>query len=261
MKQLRFIWTLLRMRLTHMMVFRLTFFGAFFVDGTMFVIQILMFSVIYGNVESIGGWGQGEMLLFIGTFSLINAVNMLICFFGLNGLPRKIRSGDLDLYITKPINPLLRITFEQIDLGSLPLVLGSIGIIVYSLQFLPPVTPMRLISYMILALFMLVLYSAMQLILRTIPFFVISIGNIEQLEAEIIMLCMKIPGVFFQRGFKLLFYALLPYGIMATIPTQLLTGTTSWDGFAYGVGITVLFTTFALVFWRIGLRHYKSPSS
>ncbi|WKK92725.1 ABC-2 family transporter protein [Clostridioides difficile] len=39
-----------------------------------------MFNSIYSHVDSIGGWQQGEMLIFIGTFSLINAINMTIFF-------------------------------------------------------------------------------------------------------------------------------------------------------------------------------------
>ena len=54
-RQLRLIWMLVRMKLKRMMIVRLSFFGAFFVDGSMFVIQLLVFSAIYGNVNSIGG--------------------------------------------------------------------------------------------------------------------------------------------------------------------------------------------------------------
>lgn len=60
------------------------------------------------------------MILYIGTFSLINAVSMTICFFGLNGIPGKVQSGELDLYLTKPVSPLFRLTFENISPGSIP---------------------------------------------------------------------------------------------------------------------------------------------
>ena len=41
------------------------------------------------------------MVIFIGTFSLVNAVNMVVYFFGVNGISGKIRNGDIDLYLTK----------------------------------------------------------------------------------------------------------------------------------------------------------------
>ena len=98
------------------MVFRFDFFGAFFVDSSLFILQLLMFNSIYSHVDSIGGWQQGEMLIFIGTFSLINAINMTIFFFGIYDIPRKIQEGELDYYITKPLDPLFRLTFENINM-------------------------------------------------------------------------------------------------------------------------------------------------
>jgi ABC-2 type transport system permease protein len=119
----------MKLRLSHLMVFRLSFFGAFFVDSSLFAIQLLMFDVLYGQIESIGGWQRGEMIIFIGTFSLVDALNMCTFFFGLISIPEKIRLGTLDHYITKPASPLLRLSFEQMNPGSLPLIVMILIII------------------------------------------------------------------------------------------------------------------------------------
>jgi len=260
-RQLRLIWMLLKMKLSHMMVFRLSFFGAFFVDGSMFAIQLLVFNAIYSSIDSIGGWTRGEMTVFIGTFSLINALNMVIYFFGVNDIPDKIVSGALDHYLTKPMNPLLRLTFENIDLGSLPLVAASIGIIVYGAgQLAAPVTLPQAAGYVFLVLIMTVLWYDVELLLRTVPFFVSSAKRIDRAE-ELLVLCFKIPGTLFRGAFKVLFYFILPYGIMSTISTQMLAGTLTPAGFAYGTGVVVLFTALALKLWKLGLKHYKSASS
>lgn len=260
-KQARFLWTLLRMRLSHLLVFRLSFFGATFVDGSMFLLQIVMFSSIYAHVDGIGGWGYGEMLVFIGTFSLINALNMVLYFFGINDLPRKIIRGDLDHYLTKPGSPLFRLTFERIDLGSLPLVVLSLAIIAQGAAHLEIVPgPGRILGYAFLVLVMTVLWYDVELILRVAPFFTQSLQSLSQLE-ELLVLSFRLPGVLLRGGYKFLFYFVLPYGIMATLPTQTLAGTLSPGGYAYGLIIGVGFTALALGLWRLGLRHYKSASS
>jgi len=82
-RHLKFLYMLFKVKLSRTMAFRFSFFGAFFVDGSMFLIQILMFSSIFSQVDSIGGWDRGQVLFFIGTFSLINALNMTLFFFGL----------------------------------------------------------------------------------------------------------------------------------------------------------------------------------
>jgi ABC-2 type transport system permease protein len=259
---LRFMVLLLKLKLSRMMVFRISFFGAFFADGILFIVHVLAFNVIYSHVDSIVGWSRGQMIIFIGTFSLVNALNMVIYFFALIGIPGKIRDGGLDLYLTKPGPPLLRLSFENVDPGSLPLIVLSAGIIAYGVSVEGAAVSVGLVAaYLVLVLLMTLLYYDMELILRTIPFFVISTSAIERLEEKMIGLNFQIPGVLYHGAFKVLFYGVLPYGVMATVPTQLLTGTLSGRGLLGALGTVAVFTVFALRFWRFGLKHYKSASS
>ena len=261
-KNLRFIKLLIKLKLSHMMVFRLSFFGGFFADGMLFLVQVLAFSIIYGQVDGIGDWNRGQMYIFIGTFSMINGLNMAIYFFGLVGISDKIRSGALDMYVTKPINTLFRLTFEGINPGSAPLVLLSGIIIAHGISTAGiTVTPALLISYAGMTLLMTLLYYDMELILRTIPFFVISATAIERLEGDMLILNFQIPGILYKGFFKILFYFALPYGIMATVPVQLISGTLTSAGLLHALAIVVIFTAFALWFWKFGLKHYKSASS
>jgi ABC-2 type transport system permease protein len=261
-RHLKIIYTLLKMKLSRNMAFRFSFFGVFLVDGSLFLIQILMFSAIYDQVGGIGGWDRHQMLFFIGTFSLINALNMALFFFGVIAIPGKIKSGELDFYITKPVNSLFHLSFESMDPGSVPLVLASIGILIYAVTGMKfQVTIFKITGYIFFVLLMLVLYYDMMVILRTIPFFVIQASSFERLEVEFLTLCMKIPGTLFKGAFKLLFYLVLPYGIMATVPTQFFTGTLTPLGFLYSILIVIAFTVFTLIFWRLGLKNYKSASS
>ena len=261
-KNIRFIYTLFKMKLSRMMMYRLSFFGATFVDGSLFVLWLLMFNAIYSQVDSIGGWSRGQTTIFLGTFSLLNAINMTIYFFGVIGIPGKIKNGDLDHYLTKPINPLLRITFENINPGSAPLILLSIGIIAYgiSLQGIT-ISTGTLLLYILFIILMAILYYDMEVIIRTIPFFVISATSIERLEGAAMDLCMRVPGVLFNGIFKILFYFILPYGIMATIPTQIITNSVSSIMISSSAVVVVVFTVATQWFWRFGLKYYKSASS
>lgn len=260
-KNLRFIKTLIKMRLSHLMVFRLSFFSAFFVDGSLFVVQLILFNAIYANVDTIGGWSRGEVIIFIGTFSLINAINMVVYFFGVISIPDKIRTGNLDYYITKPVNPLLRLSLESVNPGSIPLIFFSIGIILYGISDCGVhISALKWIEYSIMVLLMTILYYDIELIIRTISFFVISTVNVARIE-ELIELCMKVPGVLFKGIFKIFFYFILPYGIIATVPTQVLNSTISFGGILYASSIAVGFTIFAMWLWKVGLKKYESASS
>lgn len=259
---LRFIALLTRLRLSHMMAFRLGFFEAFFADGVLFAMQLAVFQAIYGQVDMIGDWTRGRMLIFIGTFSMINALNMTIYFFGVLRIPHLIREGGLDHYLAKPGSALLRLTFERVDPGSAPLILLSAAIVGWgvSVDGLAVTIPLAL-GYAALTALMTLLYYDMEVILRTLPFFFISTAAVDRLEGELLTLNFKIPGVFYKGALKFVFYFVLPYGIMATAPAQLLSGALGGAGLAQAVCAAVAFTAFTIWFWRLGLRHYKSASS
>lgn len=261
-KSLRFIWILIKYKFSRMIMFRLDFFAAFFADGTLFLVQLLTFETIYSQVDSIGGWSRGQMIIFVGTFSLINAINMLVYFFGIVSIPGKIRRGDLDQYLTKPVSPLLRLTFENVNIGSVPLVVLSVLIVCYGVSVSGTgVSFVSGLGYAALVLLMTLLWYDMELILRTIPFLAISANGIMRLGDQMLELNFKLPGVLYKGVFKLIFYFVLPYGIMSTVPTQFITHSISICGLATSITTVAFFTAFALWFWRFGLRRYKSASS
>ena len=258
-KNLRFIWLLVKYKFSRMMMYRADFFFVFFCDGALFLVQLLAFEAIYSQVDSIGGWGRGEMIVFVGTFSLINGLNMLVYFFGIVGIPGKIRRGDLDQYLTKPVNPLLRLTFENADLGSFPLLILSALIIAYGVNVSGiAVTPARAFGYAALVIIMTVLWYDMELIIRTIPFFVMSADGIMEVEGQLLELNFKVPGILYKGAFKFVFYFLLPYGIMSTVPTQVIAGSVSAPGAVTAALTAAAFTAFALRFWKRGLKNYES---
>jgi len=240
----------------------LGFFGPFFVDGSMFIIQLIVFQTIYLRVDRIGTWGRGEMVLYIGTFSMINAINMFIYFFGVIGIPEKIKNGDMDLYLTKPVSPLLRLTFEKINPGSFPLIIMSAFIIAYGIDLLDmQITVGKIFTYIFWVIVMSILFYELEVIIRSISFFVISNSSITRIEEAGLELCMQLPGIAFYGVYKLIFCCILPYGIMATIPVQSLVGELKFTGAIYGIMVVVVFTIITCVIWKSGIRHYNSASS
>lgn len=253
---------MLSLRFHGLIIFRLDFFAPFFIDSSLFIIQLLAFGAIYSNIDTIGNWKQGEMILYIGTFSLLNAINMTLYFFGVNGIPGKIKSGELDLYLSKPVSPLFRLTFEQISPGSVPLILMSICIIAYGISISEmKLTAARILAYLFWIIIMAILYYDMEVLIRSVSLYVISMTRMGQLEEACIDLCMKLPGNAFYGIYKFIFYLALPYGIMATLPVQSMVGEMNCQLAAYGILVVILFSIVTGVVWKQGLKHYNSASS
>lgn len=261
-KHYRVLKELIRLRFQNLMVFRLDFFGPFFVDGSLFFIQLMVFQGIYSNVERIGSWEKGEMILYIGTFSLLNAISMTVCFFGLNAIPSKVKSGELDLYLTKPVSPLFRLSFESMSPGSIPLILMSICVISYGIKKAGIVlNAENVVGYVFWVTIMAILYYVMEVLIRSISLYIVSNARMEQLEEAGLDLCMKLPGIAFYGVYKVIFYVILPYGIMATFPVQRLIGELSLSMGLLGIFVVLGFCVLTAVVWKRGLRHYNSASS
>lgn len=261
-KYMRVLKQMFYLRFHGLTVFRLDFFAPFFIDGSLFLIQLMAFGAVYSNVETIGSWGRGEMIMYIGTFSLLNAISMTIYFFGVNGIPNKVRSGELDLYLSKPISPLFRLTFESISPGSVPLILMSICIIAYGAGRSDiRITVTKTLFYMFWIVIMAILYYEMEVLIRSVSLYIVSMARMGQIEEAGLDLCMKLPGIAFYGGYKVIFYLILPYGIMATLPVQSMIGEMNLPLALYGIGIVILFAVITCIVWKQGLRQYNSASS
>jgi ABC-2 type transport system permease protein len=153
-------------------------------------------------------------------------------------------------------------TFESVNPGAAPLLLLSGGIIAYGIAVEGVVVTIPLIlGYSALTLLMALLWYDIAVIMFTLPFFFIGTDAINRILDNLAILNFRVPGVIYKGVFKVLFWFVLPYGVMATVPTQALAGTLEPLGLLYALGIVALFTAFALRFWRFGLSRYKSASS
>lgn len=71
----------------------------------------------------------------------------------------------------------------------------------------------------------------------------------------------RIPGVVFRGMWKLLFFVFLPYGLMATIPTQFLTDVMDGRYWVLTLAVSAAFWSLCILMWKRGLRRYTSASS
>ena len=262
LRHLRLLGAMLKIRLGRQMMYRASFWTAFFVDGTLFLVQLAIFSTLFLNVESVNGWSQEQMVFFVGTFSLVDGLEMCFYFFGLISLPEKIRDGKLDLYLTKPVNPLFFLSFESIDVGSALLTLPGIVMVVWATMKMGiSVTPLLVIGYLFLLVLMLLLLYDLVLLMRCAAFWFTRTDALGELEGELMGFTFRVPGVVFQGAMKTILYVLLPYALLATIPTQFFTGILNGREWLSTLAVTLAFTLLARFVWKQGLKRYGSTGS
>ena len=119
----------------------------------------------------------------------------------------------------------------------------------------------KILAYLGWVVMMTLLHYDMMVLIRCVCFFLVTNARMEQLEDAALEMCMKLPGIAFYGIWRVIFCFLLPYGIMATLPVQSMSGEMGIRPALQGAAVTAVFTILTVLVWKGGVRHYNSASS
>ncbi|MBN2626456.1 MAG: ABC-2 family transporter protein [Spirochaetales bacterium] len=258
-RYLRLTGMLMKMKISRDMVYSLNFWIAFVVDLLLFLFLLLSFTFVYRYTDSINGWTLPQIIVFMGTFTIVDGLGMGTWFFGIISLPEKIRTGALDMRITKPVDTQFLVSAESFNPGSFLGPVAGAFIVRYGMKagnF--ALTPEKLAGYLLLVLMMYLLMYSLSLLVMTCAFFFVKIDALIQAEESAVEFAFRIPGTAFRGAAKFVFMVLIPYGLIATVPTQFLTAGLNWGQGAAVTAITLFFVTATRLFFRFGLSRYSS---
>ncbi|WP_417380328.1 ABC transporter permease [Gimesia sp.] len=128
------VWiTFLRNSLIREMTFRGNLLITVVTRGFWFAAQLILFDIIYRNVNSINDWTRDEYFAFMATGMLINAFVETFFMPNCANFSELIRNGNLDFVLLKPIDTQFLVSFEKVNLAMLNQVLLAGALLLYSL--------------------------------------------------------------------------------------------------------------------------------
>lgn len=240
--------------------YRANFLSRVFTDILWYLSQIITFEVIFRHTNKIGDWSLEQMRVFLGVVFVADALYMIIFSDNMDQFSEKIRKGDLDLLLAKPINSQFMISLQKAATAmSSNLLMGSAWLI-FSLAQLPDFNWLRLLWLLLLIPCGLVaMYSIRFAIAATAVIFTRS-ENLQFMWYQIYKLGMRPDHIYFP-WLKWILLTVLPVGVIASVPARALLDAPAWPLF-----IWVVFWAGALLylsnqFWKFALRYYSSASS
>jgi len=249
----------MKYKMTSTMIYSISFWTAFFVDFLLFAFQILAFASIYRFIDTINGWTLNQMFIFIGTFSIVDSICMGTWFFGILSMPEKIRTGTLDIMIVKPLDTQFYLTFNSFNPGSLfGVITGSLMVSYGMINGGFTISPQRIAGYILLVIMMNLIFYSLFLLVRTTAFIFIKIDALTQAEDSLTEFAFRIPGTAFKGISKFIFMLFIPYGLIATVPTEFITNLLDLKEWAAVTGIVVFFFAASRLFFKFGLSRYTS---
>lgn len=228
------------------------------------VIRFLSFFVILlllkNNTKSIAGYTVDEALIFYLTFNFIDVVTQMFLR-GVYMLSGKVRSGEFDFFLTKPISPLFRSLAGSPDFND---VLLFIPLTIFSAWYIAAAVPNLTLLHMML--YLLLLTNGL-LISLAFHIFVLCVGIVSTEVDNTIMLYRDLskmgqfPMEIYREPLRGIITFVIPVGIMMSVPAKVLLGLSSGPLIGVAIGIGILTLLLSLIAWDQALKRYTSASS
>jgi len=227
------------------------------------IFRILLFFVflnlIFFSTKSMGGYTQSEAILFYLTFNLIDTAGQLL-FREVYRFRSLLVSGDLDLILIKPINPLVRVLLGGADLFDLIILAG----LVITLSIYIPnhfiLSGILFLGFVIMLINSLLLSAALHICILALGILFISIDHLVMIYRDMTAL-MRIPADLYAIPLRFFLTFVIPLGIMFSYPPKALLGLLTWQNIIFVSLVSLCLLYLANCFWRWSIRYYSSASS
>jgi len=251
----------LRFSFSKAMEFRLDFFFRVIMDVIYYVVNILFFKVIFLHTPLLAGWTQEQMMIFVASYLLVDAINMTIFSTNMWWLPYFINKGELDYYLIRPVAPLFFLSLREFSANSfLNLIIAS-SFFTYTLVHYPGDFSGWEVLLLIALIFNGTLIYYCTHLLMVLPVFWThsSKGFVDLFYS--MGIAMERPDRIYRGWLRMVFTIILPFSLIASFPARIFIEKFDWATFTHLMLVTGGLWVLMLFVWRLGLRNYSSASS
>ena len=263
-RYLHIYWLMIRNSLIREMNFKANFLLWMVVEFLWFLGQMVFLEVLYGHVDSIGGWSKWECVLLVGTHQITSQIFQAFFYVNLAELPELIRTGRLDLMLLLPMDAQFAVSTRKFGMDNIVNALVGVAIVVFSLAQLHVVPSLQQIAlYAVAIAFGVGIHYAVMFGLATAAFWIVRAQGLIYGYFNVFNIA-RFPDSVFPFGlFKAIFTYCIPVIIVANVPARTLGRALEqpWTGLAQLVGATVFIVAVTRGFWRFALKRYSSASS
>ena len=244
------------------MEYRFNFIGNMAMEAGYLLVKLSYVVVVYRSGVKINGLSPDEILLFIGTFVTLTAVYAGLFMINNFGLRSKIKDGDLDLLLTKPVSLQFMATLRQADLTifSVDVIAGSIMVAIawnrlgITANFL---TVGGYIGFMVISA--LVSYSLF-LLPQILSFWLMNTSAIAEIT-DSAWDFNNMPMDIYNNWIKQIGVFILPIFVITNFPPMFLLNKMPTIYLAWTAILPIILLVVVRLLWKQGLKSYSSASS
>ena len=241
--------------------YRLNIVGKVVTDIIWYAAQLSVFEVIFHQTPNLAGWTLDTMRVFMGVLFVVDSMWMLIFQENLDKLSEKVRKGELDLLLAKPVNSQFMLSFQKF---STPYVCNFFITIVYlgwALSTLPHPVGLERIAILIFSLpCALATIYGLRFFFSASALIFTRAENINYVWWQFYRLGMR-PDAVYPPWLRFIVLSIVPVAFIASVPSRLILEPLSPLLIGGSVVVACASVYASTRFWRFALRFYSSASS
>ncbi|MEO8581300.1 MAG: ABC-2 family transporter protein [Patescibacteria group bacterium] len=222
--------------------------------------SLIVLLLIKQATKGFGQYSTDEMIVFFLTYQLLDIVGQIF-YRGVYMFSNMVRSGEFDLFLSKPINPLFRALTGQPDINDVFFLIPNLIISGYILSKLNiTITVGSAVLYAALLLNSFLIVTALHILVLTIGVITTEVDGVIWMYRDLIRLG-QFPVSVYAEPLRFALFFIIPIGVMITIPAEVLLNTpVTYSIFLSTlIGVGSLFISLRL--WDWGIKQYSSASS
>jgi len=261
MRYVRLYLYFLQFSLAKFAAFRFDFFARIVMDTLFYATNLGIFQIIFLHAENLGGWNKNQVMFFMSIYFVVDSLGMITTASSMWNFPKEINKGGFDYYLLRPVSTVFFACFRDINLASVVNFAMALGLLVWSFGNLDIALTWDVFLKIILAVGFGYYFHWMMHLLVIMPvFWTHSVDGVRSVFFNLLILGERPDGIF--RGvLRKLMISVLPFSLIASVPTRLVLETQWYLHFFHLALVGAGFAVVATILWTRGLRAYSSASS
>jgi ABC-2 type transport system permease protein len=260
-KYLYLYWAFFRASIAADIEYRANFISRIVTDIFWYAAQIGVFEVIYKQTSTLGTWTVGHMRIFLGILFVSDALFMVLFSDNVENFSDKIRRGDLDLALAKPVNSQFLLSTQRAATACLGnLLIAGIWLAWSIHHFESHFSLLRLLWLIILIPSGVIISYCGRFTFCIASILFTNAQNLQYLWYQLYRLGMR-PDIIYQPWLKYAVLTLFPVGMIASVPARALLEEPNLPLFFWAIFVSGLCLYGTHRFWNYSIRHYGSASS
>lgn len=226
------------------------------------VVSLATVYLIVGTVPELGVWTFSSLAFLFGFTLVPKSIDHIFTDELWMLAYRAIRRGELDMYLTRPLNPLFQFvaqTFKWDGCGELAVGIAVMGI--FAPQTGIAFTFGGVMGLIVCAVLGVLAFAGIKLLFASLAFWIknagIFLNNIYSLSNYA-----KYPVRYMGKAFSAILFYVVPFGLFLYYPVEcLITGENIWWAALWSFVAVAVILTIAFFAWHRGLRRYESAGN